>query len=515
MANFLESLLPTVVGAGLAATGIGAPLAAALVGGAQYARTGSLDKGLMAGLGAYGGAGLTEGLATAGADKAAEAAAANAVPASPLPGLGGGPVPAAAPAIPASPLPGLGGGAIPAATPAGLPASVANPSQFAMTAPSVSVANPVAAPVSIADKISAGAGQVTQSPGAFGNYLAANKYPALATAGSVAAGLGAFDAPKPPKEEAYIRPYTYDAGFTGGVGGPSGGQSAYTGERMWFQPTYTAQEPYRVASGGLLALAEGGDTRASRGYYKPPQKPDKPVPPAPAAPTPPPVRAPIVQAPAPIPVPAGFAPQMSGQSREALAYLMGKLPATPVSPAPALQAPVTSSTSMPQAGTWSYDPATGGFTKSEPPPVYRGGNSFYDRFIRNTNREASNRRPIVGRFAEGGSAGLENGGFVVPADVVSALGNGSSSAGLEVLAKKLGAKPIHGPGDGMSDSIPTSIEGKRRAAVARDEAYVPRAQVKQAGGADKLYKMMENVRKKAHGKPSQQRKLHKPDKLVP
>jgi len=500
MANFLESLLPTVVGAGLAATGIGAPLAAALVGGAQYARTGDINKGLMAGLGAYGGAGLTSGLATAGADKAAETAVANATPATPLPGLGGGPVPGEA--IP-GPL------KLPDTT--GLPVSVANPSQFAMNIPSTP------APVTMADKMSAGLGQITQSPGAFGDYLAANKYPALATAGALAGGVGAFDAPKPPKEEAYIRPYTYDPGYTGGVGGPSGGQSAYTGERMWFQPTYTAQEPYRVAGGGLVALAGGGGTRTAKGYYRPPQKPDKPAAPtpAPAAPTAPPARAPVVQAPAPIPVPAEFAPQMTGQSREALAYLMGKLPATPVSSAPAIQAPVTSSTSMPQAGTWSYDPSTGQFTKSEPPPVYRGGNSFYDRFTGNVRREASHRRPIIGRFAEGGSAGLESGGFVVPADVVSALGNGSSSAGLEVLAKKLGAKPIHGPGDGMSDSIPTSIEGRQRAAIAREEAYVPRAQVKRAGGADKLYDMMENVRKKAHGKTSQQRKLSKPDKLVP
>ena len=57
-AGWLGKLLPTILGAALAATGVGAPLAAGIVGAGQFARTGSLKKGLMAGLGAFGGAGL-------------------------------------------------------------------------------------------------------------------------------------------------------------------------------------------------------------------------------------------------------------------------------------------------------------------------------------------------------------------------------------------------------------------------------------------------------------------------
>ena len=57
-AGFLGKILPMVLGAALAATGVGAPLAAGLVGAGQFARTGSLKKGLMAGLGAFGGAGM-------------------------------------------------------------------------------------------------------------------------------------------------------------------------------------------------------------------------------------------------------------------------------------------------------------------------------------------------------------------------------------------------------------------------------------------------------------------------
>ena len=71
--SFLSSLLPMIAGAGLAATGIGAPAAAAIIGGLQTARTGSLQKGLMAGLGAYGGAGIGAGLAGAGTAQASNA----------------------------------------------------------------------------------------------------------------------------------------------------------------------------------------------------------------------------------------------------------------------------------------------------------------------------------------------------------------------------------------------------------------------------------------------------------
>ena len=75
-AGFLSSILPMVAGAAL--TPFTGPMGAALImGGLQTARTGSLGKGLMAGLGAYGGAGLAESLSAAGTSAAADAASAN------------------------------------------------------------------------------------------------------------------------------------------------------------------------------------------------------------------------------------------------------------------------------------------------------------------------------------------------------------------------------------------------------------------------------------------------------
>ena len=73
-AGFLDKLLPTILGVGLAMTGIGAPLAAGIVGAGYGVATGDLNKGLMAGLGAYGGAGLGAGLSSAGAAAADHAA---------------------------------------------------------------------------------------------------------------------------------------------------------------------------------------------------------------------------------------------------------------------------------------------------------------------------------------------------------------------------------------------------------------------------------------------------------
>lgn len=70
-AGFLSSILPVVAGAALAATGVGAPMAALMIGGVGALATGSLGKGLMMGLGAYGGANIGSALGAAGAAEAA------------------------------------------------------------------------------------------------------------------------------------------------------------------------------------------------------------------------------------------------------------------------------------------------------------------------------------------------------------------------------------------------------------------------------------------------------------
>jgi len=82
-AGFLSSILPIIVGGGLTIASGGAlsPLMAGLITGGGFGlATGSLKKGLMAGLGAYGGAGLGSALAGAGATTAGATANALGVP---------------------------------------------------------------------------------------------------------------------------------------------------------------------------------------------------------------------------------------------------------------------------------------------------------------------------------------------------------------------------------------------------------------------------------------------------
>jgi hypothetical protein len=87
---------------------------------------------------------------------------------------------------------------------------------------------------------------------------------------------------------------------------------------------------------------------------------------------------------------------------------------------------------------------------------------------------------------------------------------------------KAGGKLLDGPGDGMSDSIPAVIRGKgvQRAALADGEFVVPADVVSHLGngstkaGAKKLYQMMAQVRKARTGK-TRQAPAVKTDRLLP
>ena len=106
----------------------------------------------------------------------------------------------------------------------------------------------------------------------------------------------------------------------------------------------------------------------------------------------------------------------------------------------------------------------------------------------------------VNEFARGGHVDMRDGSFVVDARTVSELGNGSSNAGMELLAR-LGGRPLRGPGDGVSDSIPARIGGKQEARVARDEVIMPPEAVRRIGkgsekrGTEKLYALMDKAHK--------------------
>jgi hypothetical protein len=188
-AGFLDSLLPTIVGAGITyfSGGMIDPITAgAIVGGVETARTGDLGKGALAGLGGFGGAGMVGGLA-------------------------GGAVPA-----------GSGG-------------------------------------AGFREAVNAGAGDFLSNPSMAG--LGGGKYLAAAAAPTVMDAFQPKARAEPDKTPQMIRPYKYDynaqtpSNMIGSQYQPTGQD---TSERQWFNPSYTALPPYQAANGGIIALAGGG-----------------------------------------------------------------------------------------------------------------------------------------------------------------------------------------------------------------------------------------------------------------
>jgi hypothetical protein len=112
-------------------------------------------------------------------------------------------------------------------------------------------------------------------------------------------------------------------------------------------------------------------------------------------------------------------------------------------------------------------------------------------------------------YADGGllglaKGGMKSGGFVIPADVVSMVGEGNTDAGYSRIKSMVpGATAIKGKDGGQADTVKTHIEGKQPARVAHGEMYVPPETVKRMGGAKKLYAMMDRVRDQATGSKKQ------------
>jgi hypothetical protein len=121
-------------------------------------------------------------------------------------------------------------------------------------------------------------------------------------------------------------------------------------------------------------------------------------------------------------------------------------------------------------------------------------------------------------MAEGGIASLNT---MVPAPSPYARPVNTRSGGISDLGSYSdGGRLLKGPGDGMSDSIPATIAGKRPARLAEGEFVVPSDVVSAIGngstnaGARELYAMMDRVRQKRTGKPTQAKAI-KPQKYMP
>ena len=130
----------------------------------------------------------------------------------------------------------------------------------------------------------------------------------------------------------------------------------------------------------------------------------------------------------------------------------------------------------------------------------------------------------VKKYQDGGIAALTRdprlGAAVNPAD---GYNFGFAGGGMAAMPEyQAGGKLLRGPGDGMSDDIPAVIRGKgvQRAALADGEFVIPADVVSHLGngstdaGAKKLYKMMEQIRRARTGTGKQAPQVNT-DKYLP
>jgi hypothetical protein len=225
-ANFLKKILPMVAGFALGPAGFGlmsAGMAGAAVGGITALSTGSLSRGLMAGLGAYGGASLGSSLMGAGAGTPAANAAALGVEGAAT-GVG------SQAAMLAEQTAGFGAEGLSSLADSARVAAGAAPSKAGM--------------------LSAGFDAVTKSPETLGKFAKSNFGALSAAAAPIMAADTVQTATKRP-DTGTIRNYTFD---------PYGQTYSSAGN-------YPASEYKGMAQGGIVALANGGFTDAQVASY--------------------------------------------------------------------------------------------------------------------------------------------------------------------------------------------------------------------------------------------------------
>ena len=419
-AGWLGKLLPTILGAALAATGVGAPLAAGIVGAGQFARTGSLKKGLMAGLGAFGGAGLA-GMAGVGGSITNNAFGVLGDKA----GMFGA---------------NMGAGALSGANAAG-----------ALAVPAGAVPPPVTDAINV----------TAQMPGAVAP-TALNPLQTQAVMGGNVFGSGTQAA------LTGVAPTTTTAAgqFTGGLGSRFG-QAVRAGLPQGTPGMISKAAPMMAGMGVLSnvsnAMTPSGyktsDGMMDNSYQGPytAQKRNASF--------------------------AGDTSEILGSSKERRYF----------------------DVDMPEIYNMQGQIVQPGSSTAPGTPILQD-------YLLPTNKKTPKGSPMYGfrsvpymtgsggGYAEGGEVELADGAFVLDARTVSEIGNGSSNAGMEAL-RKIGGRPIDGPGDGVSDSIPARIGRDQPARVARDEVLVPADAVRRLGkgnpkkGADKLYSLMNKAHK--------------------
>ena len=557
-AGFLSNILPMVIGAGLSIASGGAltPLmAAGLTGAATGVATGSLSKGLMAGLGAFGGAGLAGGLTAAGAAGASSGLSALDAGMGVMPTGTIGAAEALAPSaldagMGAMPTGNIGASALDAGMGAYPGANVAAPAvspiqaQQAVTQAAPQTVTPMADRFAQAGRGFTNLGTEAGREAFMGN---------AASKGIEATGIGGLGGlakyglaglapmmvqdPKQLEEKEKLKAYEYSYN-PGRVADPQAGYTgAYTGERTYFNPVYTRT----AAGGGLMGIGPvEAMSRANQSQMQPAYAQggvsDMAVNPYTGAET----FAEGGETKAVRPVEQDPYYTMSGQSGDAFKYLMGQMPAASQAPmpvaAPAVAAAPAAATPPAQTAAeanttmrpYTFDPMTGTFTAMPiiQPTVtgYNPSGFSYESF----GGMDGGMGVGMGEGSSGGSGGMSNSG-----EGGGGPGEGGwARGGIASLAQggqshlgdySDGGRMLRGPGDGVSDSIPATIGGKRPARLADGEFVVPARIVSELGngsteaGARKLYAMMARVQK-ARGKTTGKNRVavnSRAEKLLP
>ena len=557
-AGFLSNILPMVIGAGLSIASGGAltPLmAAGLTGAATGVATGSLSKGLMAGLGAFGGAGLAGGLTAAGAAGASSGLSALDAGMGVMPTGTIGAAEALAPSaldagMGAMPTGNIGASALDAGMGAYPGANVAAPAvspiqaQQAVTQAAPQTVTPMADRFAQAGRGFTNLGTEAGREAFMGN---------AASKGIEATGIGGLGGlakyglaglapmmvqdPKQLEEKEKLKAYEYSYN-PGRVADPQAGYTgAYTGERTYFNPVYTRT----AAGGGLMGIGPvEAMSRANQSQMQPAYAQggvsDMAVNPYTGAET----FAEGGETKAVRPVEQDPYYTMSGQSGDAFKYLMGQMPAASQAPmpvaAPAVAAAPAAATPPAQTAAeanttmrpYTFDPMTGTFTAMPiiQPTVtgYNPSGFSYESF----GGMDGGMGVGMGEGSSGGSGGMSNSG-----EGGGGPGEGGwARGGIASLAQggqshlgdySDGGRMLRGPGDGVSDSIPATIGGKRPARLADGEFVVPARIVSELGngsseaGARKLYAMMDRVQK-ARGKTTGKNRVavnSRAEKLLP
>lgn len=489
-AGFLESILPMVAGIGLSfIPGVGPLAAAAIVGAGTGVATGSLEKGLMAGLGAYGGASLGAGLAEAGVSTLAEQGGATAT------NLGNEAVnQAATQALPAG-YDVAGSGFSPAEMLQGSNPGAANsaiqstltPQNFANLAPEQltqiqnavpNMANPTeglraagmanaTTDISRAQAIQAGLPQI-------GSVAANNAMPLIGTAGQMLA------------DSQYTKSPTYD------IPGEEKSKLQRLSPNFRAQgpvqpnPYYRAQYPTYGASGGeVRGLAMGGQ-------------------------------------------PSGPIEQMSQNMMGGQGNMYPQSQQEHTNFAVPTQMPASAEVIRSDYDA-KTDPYTGVMMAGGGIARYAPGGQLehlpvkgvYSDSDPDTAKKPADEAAMIRLNKILAAANMKK--SVMPKTNMTGLGDLTpikAAQGGHLGGYSDGGRMLKGPGDGMSDNIPATIGGKQPARLADGEFVVPADVVSHLGngstdaGARKLYKMMERIRVARTGKKKQAPSV-KTDKYLP